>query len=165
MFNIFVYAVSSSLCLRDSERLLRLNGILHMGRPADQRSSHRTPHTNEVDTAPSESCEKCLRIHSFLSSSSTNNIDIYIYIYIYHELMFSASGIRTRSSIAGNTALLLRVLLIVITFHGSHGIENLQKLVSLRIRCHCSRQSKFHFKLKIKLIPVAPNESQDTATL
>jgi hypothetical protein len=123
----------------------------------DPHTGHRTltrwiPHLQKVV------------INAFAFTAFYHLVQPAILIYIYHELMFSASGIRTRSSIAGNTALLLRVLLIVINFHGSHGIENLQKLDSLRIRCHWSRQSKFHFKLKLKLIPVAPNETQDTAT-
>jgi hypothetical protein len=52
------------------------HGILHMGRAADQRSSHRTPYTSGVNTAPSNSYETCLCINNCLSSGTIRSTDM-----------------------------------------------------------------------------------------
>jgi hypothetical protein len=107
------------------------HGIIHMGRPADQRSSHRTPYISGVDTSRSESYKIWLRIHRFLSSSTIRVPDMCIsWIGVQRVVPFwhcQQSGIRTRNSHAGNSVLLLLVFI-------SHDILERYKSVSLRIK-------------------------------
>jgi hypothetical protein len=107
MFNIFVYAVGSSLCLRDSERLFRLtNSFIWKHQPTrNPHTGHRTlarwiPHLHRVMK------------YGFAFAAFYYLVQWKVRICVCHELVFSASGIRTRSSLAGNTVVFLRKLLL-----------------------------------------------------
>jgi hypothetical protein len=102
----FVFGVCSQIAFTWFWASPSSDGIVHVGRPADQRSSNRTPYTSGMDTASSESYEIRLLIHNVLPSSTIRNTDVCIsWIDVQCVVPFwhgQQSGIRTRNSLAGN---------------------------------------------------------------
>jgi hypothetical protein len=90
------------------------HGILHVGRPTDQRSSHRTHYTGGMDISHSEICEIWLHNHHCLSSRAISGTDIYISRTDVQRLVpfrhCQQSRIRAGNFLAGNSLCLLLVL-------------------------------------------------------